>query len=140
MLRKLMQLCVYFMVGRPPTFMDVWCMFKEGGELVVTDDDLVERGKASVLVEYEAAKQLQNAHLSILYYRSKVENEVRESCNILVDRRSGIIIAYFTDGELVYYDRGGAYIFPPPKNRQEVLLIKEVLAAIRTVCDFLPLL
>ena len=118
-------------IGAPlPSYTDIWRMFREGGDLEVIVEDLAQVGRAHPAIEYEVAKQLASAHLSILYYRSRSEEVLKESCNFLVEGRRGITIAYFTEGILIGWGHGGRYLWPP-KGRSAM---RQVLNAVRVAC------
>ena len=78
---KLLKALRRIVIGAPlPSYSDVWRMFKEGGDLQIVAEDLAQGGRAYPEGEYEAAKQLRNAHMSVRSFVRKSDGTPEGVC------------------------------------------------------------
>lgn len=128
--RALLQ-CIVGDRGAMPTIRAAQEALEDGGPLNVVDEDLTQSIPTGD-VSYTVAKQLRNSKLSIMYFRSEHDQEVRESIDILIQGMNGGIVVWLTDGVVVSWER--LRVTMPPMNTSDNYNAQLLMGAVRHCC------
>jgi hypothetical protein len=110
-----------------PWARDAWNAVQNGGPLCIAEDDLAEHLGLNPPGE---ARRLANTEISIVYIKSNVGWQLRETLDMFIMApKGGGIVVYFTDGRPVSWKRPSAlnqYDVPEGENDWYIKVLEEV--------------